>query len=70
MKLPKLRDIERLARIVPVVKDILPTNNESESSLLKIIKNQEDALHDKKAEIYKLREKIKRLEEAHIGKDI
>ena len=43
---------------------------ESEVEEVPIIKNQEDALHDKKAEICKLREKIKRLEEAHIGKDI
>ncbi len=70
MKLPSLRNIERVIKMVPLVKDILPVNSESESSLLTIIKNQEDALHDKKAEICKLRERIKQLEEAHIGKDI
>ena len=42
--------------MVPLVKDILPINSESESSLLKSIKQLEDALHDKKAEICKLRE--------------
>ena len=70
MKLPSLRNIERVVKMMPLVKDILPVNSESESSLLTIIKNQEDALHDKKAEICKLRERIKQLEEAHIGKDI
>ena len=63
MKLPSLRNIERVVKMVPLVKDILPINSESESSLLAIIKNQEDALHDKKAEICKLRENIKELEQ-------
>ena len=63
MKIPSLRSIERVVKMVPVVKDLLPNNNESESSLLKIIKNQEDALHDKKAEICKLRIKVKDLEQ-------
>ena len=63
MKLPSLRNIERVVKMVPLVKDMLPINNESESSLLKTIKNQEDALHDKKAEICKLRENIKELEQ-------
>ena len=63
MKLPSLRNIERVVKMVPLVKDILPINSESESSLLAIIKNQEDALHDKKAEICKLRIKVKDLEQ-------
>ena len=64
MKLPSLRNIEKVIKMVPVVKELLPNNNnESESSLLKTIKNQEDALHDKKAEICKLRIKIKNLEQ-------
>ena len=63
VKLPSLRNIEKVIKMVPVVKDLLPNNNESESSLLKIIKNQEDALHDKKAEICKLRIKVKDLEQ-------
>jgi hypothetical protein len=50
--------------MVPLVKDMLPINSESESSLLKLIKQQEDALHDKKAEICKLREKILELEDS------
>ena len=66
MKLPSLRNIERVVKMVPLVKDILPINSESESSLLAIIKNQEDALHDKKAEICKLRENIKELEQVLI----
>ena len=65
MKLPKIpiNQIERALKMVPLVKDILPINSESESSLLKLIKQQEDALHDKKAEICTLRFKIKDLEE-------
>tara|TARA_B100000470_G_C19759236_1_gene377540 strand:+ start:947 stop:1234 length:288 start_codon:yes stop_codon:yes gene_type:complete len=63
MKLPSLRNIERTLKMVPLVKDMLPINSESESSLLKLIKQQEDALHDKKAEIFTLRQTIKDLEE-------
>ena len=63
MKLPSLRNIERVVKMMPLVKDMLPINSESESSLLAIIKNQEDALHDKKAEICKLRIKVKDLEQ-------
>lgn len=63
MKLPSLRTLERAARIIPVVKDLLPRTNESDSGLLEIIKQQEDALHDKKADICKLREQIIELEE-------
>ena len=63
MKLPSLRNIERVVKMMPLVKDMLPINSESESSLLAIIKNQEDALHDKKAEICKLRIKVKNLEQ-------
>lgn len=63
MKLPSLRNIEKVVKMMPLVKDMLPINSESESSLLKTIKNQEDALHDKKAEICKLRIKVKDLEQ-------
>ena len=63
MKLPSLRNIEKVVKMMPLVKDMLPINSESESSLLAIIKNQEDALHDKKAEICKLRIKVKNLEQ-------
>jgi len=65
VKLPSLRNIEKVVKMMPLVKDMLPINSESESSLLAIIKNQEDALHDKKAEICKLREKIKELEDCN-----
>jgi len=63
VKLPSLRNIEKVVKMMPLVKDMLPINSESESSLLAIIKNQEDALHDKKAEICKLRIKVKDLEQ-------
>jgi hypothetical protein len=63
LPIPSLRDIERITRVVPIIKDLLPDrDNRAESSLLNIIKQQEDALHDKKAEIYTLREKVIDLE--------
>ena len=64
MKIPSLRSIERTLEMVPLVKDLLPNNNESESSLLKLIKQQEDALYAKKNEICILKEKILELEDA------
>mgnify|MGYP003688046235 FL=1 len=62
LPIPSLRDIERITRVVPIIKNILPDSNTSDSGLLGIIKQQEDALHDKKAEICKLREKVTSLE--------
>ena len=60
----KLRtSIHNTLALVGAVKDLLPNSNTSDSSLLGIIKQQEDALHDKKAEICKLRERIWELEE-------
>lgn len=61
LPIPSLRDIERVTRVIPVLKDLLPNRNESDSSLLNIIKQQEDALTDKKAEICKLRETVAEL---------
>ena len=58
--IPSLRNIERVVKMVPVVKDLLPNN---ESEYYDKIRKLEDALHDKKAEICKLREKIALLEE-------
>jgi len=60
MKLP-IPSLRNTLALVGVVKDLLP-NNTSDSGLLRIIKEQEDALHDKKAEICKLREKVTSLE--------
>ena len=60
MKIPSLRSIERVVKMVPVVKDLFPNN---ESEYYDKIRKLEDALHDKKAEICKLREKIALLEE-------
>ena len=50
--IPSLRNIERVVKMVPVVKDLLPNN---ESEYYDKIRKLEDALHDKKAEICKLR---------------
>ena len=67
MKIPSLRSIETVLRVVPVVKDLLPSNKDGLNSLINEsaykIRKLEDALHDKKAEICKLREKIEELEE-------
>ena len=62
MKLPSLRSIERVVKMVPVVKDLLPNN---ESEYYDKIRKLEDALHDKKAEIFTLRQKILELEDAY-----
>ena len=63
MKLPSLRNIERTLRMAPLLRDLLPSHNESESGLLKILKEKEKYIHNKRAEITKLREKIQDLEE-------
>ena len=68
MKLPKkflrLRDIERVTRVVPLIRDLLPDRgNSAESSLLNIIKQKDDALYVKKNEIEILKKKIRELEE-------
>ena len=67
IRIPSLRSIERVVRMVPVVKDLLPSNKDGLNSLIDTpaykIRKLEDALHDKKAEICKLRERIKELEQ-------
>jgi len=66
VKLPSLRNIERIVRMVPVVKDFLPNDQSGLNSLINEsaykIKKLEDDLHDKKAEICTLRFKIKDLQ--------
>ena len=65
-----LRNGERVIRIVPFVKDLIPSNKDGLNSLIDApaykIRKLEDALHDKKAEICKLRENIKELEQVLI----
>ena len=67
IKIPSLRSIESVIRMVPVVKDLLPSNKDGLNSLINEpaykIKKLEDALHDKKAEICKLREDKKAMQE-------
>jgi len=67
IKIPSLRNIESVIRMVPVVKDLLPSNKAGLNALIDApaykIRKLEDALTDKKAEICKLREKIEELEE-------
>ena len=74
MKIPSLRSIESVVRLVPVVKDLLPDNkaglnsliNESEFELSKLVtkvKQQEDTIYAKKNEIEILKRRIELLEE-------
>ncbi len=66
MKLPSLHNIERVVRMVPLVKDILPNNDNSNLELLRLIKKvkeQDTALYAKKNEIVILENKIKDLEQ-------
>ena len=74
MKLPSLRNIERVVRMVPVVKDLIPSNKDGLNSLIqsdsdeilklnKKIKEQDNALYAKKQEIAILKSKIELLQE-------
>ena len=65
IKIPSLHSIERVVRMVPIVKDLLPSNKAGLNSLInepeyKITKLK-NTLHDKNADIFKLRQKIKRM---------
>ena len=64
LPLPSMRDVERVMKLVPVFKDILPDKgNTAESSLLHIIKQKDDAIYAKKNEIEILKKKIRELEQ-------
>ena len=63
MKIPSIRTVERVVNLIPVVKDLIPKHSTEDSGLLAIIKQQENELHNKKAEICKLREDIEDLKE-------
>ena len=69
MKIPSLHTIEKVVRMVPIVKELLPSNKDGLNSIIDApaykIKKLEDALHDKKAEIFTLRQKILELEDAY-----
>ena len=61
-----LRNGERAARLLPVVRNLLPNNNESEPELYKLhkkVKEQEDTIYAKKNEIEILKKKIELLQE-------
>ena len=70
MKLPFSEIAKAVGLYQSINKPIGEYPNEAESGLLKLIKEQADALYAKKNEICVLKERIKYLEEAHIGKDI
>ena len=52
--------IERAVRMLPIIKEVFAPSNTEDPKTNKLLS---DALHDKKAEICKLRERIKDLEE-------
>jgi len=60
--IPSLYKIERMIKMAPIIKDVF-TSTPAEADSMSQIRKLEDALHDKKAEICKLREKIALLEE-------
>ena len=60
MKLP-IPSLRNTLALVGVVKDLLPSNNTSDSGLLRIIKEQADAIYAKKNEICVLEEKVTNL---------
>jgi len=64
MKLPSLRNIERTLRMAPLLRDLLPNHSESESGLLQILKEKDKYIHNKRAEITRLRETILDLEDS------
>ena len=64
MKLPSLRNIERTLRMAPLLRDLLPNHSESESGLLQILKEKDKYIHNKRAEITRLREHILELEDS------
>ena len=69
MKIPSIRTVERVVNLIPVVKELMPNCSDESTGLLAIIRQQEDELHNKKAEIYTLRKKIEQLqEEINYGK--
>ena len=66
LKIPSLHTIEKVIRMVPVVKDLLPSNKDGLNSLINEsaykIKKLKDNIHNKNAEIFTLRQRIKDLE--------
>ena len=62
-----VRNGERLMRLVPTVRSLLPdSGNSAEASLLKIIKQRDDALYAKKQEIAVLQKDIRELKEVMV----
>tara|TARA_Y100000590_G_scaffold187168_1_gene213258 strand:- start:21144 stop:21410 length:267 start_codon:yes stop_codon:yes gene_type:complete len=60
--LPSLNTIERSIRMAPVIKDLFAIDEHVPPDSIKEINRLKNALHDKKAEICALREKIEKLE--------
>jgi len=61
-----VRTVERVARLLPIVKDLLPSNSESDPELYKLVKKvkqQEGTIYAKKNEIEILKKKIELLQE-------
>lgn len=60
--LPSLNTIERSLRMVPVIKDVFAIDEHITPDSIKEINRLKDELHNKKAEICALREKVDKLE--------
>ena len=58
IKIPSLRSIESVIRMVPVVKDLLPSNKDGLNSFSQVAKLN-DIIHNKNAEIFNLRQERK-----------
>ena len=61
-----VRTVERVARLLPIVKDLLPSNSKSGPELYKLVKKvkqQEETIYAKKNEIEILKKKIELLQE-------
>ena len=63
MKIPSLHTIEKVVRMVPIVKELLPSNKDGLNSLI-----QEDPLQSDSDEILKLNKKIKEQDKALYAK--
>ena len=62
MKIPIIPfyKIERVVRMLPIIKEVFKPDSIENPKTVKLL---EDALHNKKSEIFTLRQKIKNLEE-------
>jgi hypothetical protein len=60
--LPSLNTIERSLRMVPVIKDVFSIDEHITPDSIREINRLKDEIHNKKAEVCALREKVDKLE--------